>query len=524
MRGLSRRSVLAGAPLLAGGVLLGGRADAATTVAPPGVVRPGDTRYDELVVGNNARWVARPDEVVLATQPAHVVDAVRNAVRTGRRVTVRSGGHCYEDFVYSKDTRVVIDLSTMDSVTFDADRQAFGIEPGATLWRVYETLFRRWGVTVPGGSCPTVGAGGHIAGGGYGELSRLFGLTVDHLYAVDVVVVDADGTVRLVTATREQDDPHRDLWWAHTGGGGGNFGVVTRYWMRSAGDPSTPLPKAPAEVLVSTSGLAWADLNADRFARLVRNVGRWHEVNSAPDSPAAALTAIVGLNHRSAGSIGILGHVPADRPGASELLRDFLTTAFDGVGTPTTDVRLLPWLHAVYLVGTNTPALNDPSLRADHKSAYFRRTPSEEQVAALYRNLTRDDFANPDAGAVLFSFGGRINAVAEDATAVAQRGSILKFLAQSFWQNPSDDAANIAWLRDLYGEMFAATGGVPIPNDLTDGCYVNYPDTDLSDPAWNHSDVPWSTLYYKGNYPRLSQVKTRWDPTKVFHHKQSVGS
>jgi FAD binding domain/Berberine and berberine like len=530
---LNRRQLLAAAPVVLGGALAAGRATAGPAgtgpAADPAIVRPDDSRYAELVVGNNQRWTARPDYVVVATESDHVLRAVQDAVTTGRRVTVRSGGHCYEDFVYNADTKIVIDLSEMDLVTFDADRNAFAVQPGATLWQVYETLFRRWGVTLPGGSCPSVGVGGHIAGGGYGVLSRSRGLTVDHLYGVEVVVVGADGVARLVRATREAGDPNRDLWWAHTGGGGGNFGVVTRYWLRSPDvtgtDPTALLPRAPAEVLVNTTVLPWATVTGDSFVRLVRNFGEWHEANSAPDSPTSALSAILALNNRSAGAIALLTQVNSDEPSGETLLTGFLDAVLDGIEVPAGDVaapRRLPWLHAVYQTGTSTAVLNDPTLRADHKSAYFRRTPTDAQSMAMYDHLVRADFANPDAGIVLFSFGAQINATAPDATAVPQRGSILKFLAQSFWQSPTDDDANIAWLRAAYGDIFATTGGVPVPNDLTDGCYVNYPDTDLSDPAWNRSDTPWSTLYYQGNYPRLQQVKSRWDPRDIFRHAQSI--
>ncbi|HET9257222.1 MAG TPA: hypothetical protein VFO16_18765 [Pseudonocardiaceae bacterium] len=72
--------------------------------------------------------------------------------------------------------------------------------------------------------------GGHVSGGGWGMLCRQYGLIIDHLYAVEVVVVDATGKARTVVATRERNDPNRDLWWARTGGGGNSFGVVTRYW------------------------------------------------------------------------------------------------------------------------------------------------------------------------------------------------------------------------------------------------------------------------------------------------------
>src|SRR6185437_15568798 len=89
--------------------------------------------------------------------------------------------------------------------------------------------------TIPAGMCPTVGIGGHCTGGGYGFLSRQHGAVVDHLEAVEVVVVDRSGTARTVRASRDPADPDHDLWWACAGGGGGNFGIVTRFWFRSPG-------------------------------------------------------------------------------------------------------------------------------------------------------------------------------------------------------------------------------------------------------------------------------------------------
>jgi aclacinomycin oxidase len=70
--------------------------------------------------------------------------------------------------------------------------------------------------------------------------------------------------------------------------------------------------------------------------------------------------------------------------------------------------------------------------------------------------------------------------------------------------------------------MFAETGGVPLPGDRCDGAMINHPDVDLADPEWNTSGVPWSTLYYKDNYPRLQRIKARWDPRNVFHHALSI--
>jgi aclacinomycin oxidase len=237
---LDRRQVLASAGALAAGsaAAVGGfnrsaQAADAPEVAPAGFgpieVRPGDPRYDSLLRGDNFRFVGRPEEIRVVSSTDQVVNAVSDAVRSGRRVAVRSGGHCFENFTADPEVKLLLDLSPMDAVGFDEKRAAFAVQPGATLGHVYTTLFKGWGVTLPAGGCPEVGAGGHFSGGGYGPLSRRYGSVVDHLYGVEVVVVDRRGRVRPVIATREPGDPNRDLWWAHTGGGGGNFGVVTRY-------------------------------------------------------------------------------------------------------------------------------------------------------------------------------------------------------------------------------------------------------------------------------------------------------
>ncbi len=104
------------------------------------------------------------------------------------RITVRGGGHCYENFSSGNHGGVIIDMSGMQGVRLDRAGLVC-VEGGATLWNVYETLLRDYNLTLPGGSCYSVGAGGHIVGGGYGLLSRLHGLTVDYLAAVDVVCV-----------------------------------------------------------------------------------------------------------------------------------------------------------------------------------------------------------------------------------------------------------------------------------------------------------------------------------------------
>ncbi|MEU4744753.1 FAD-binding oxidoreductase [Actinosynnema sp. NPDC023658] len=501
-----------------------------------------DRQYADLVSGLNQRYVATPESVRIATSTEQVVAIVQEAVDAGKRLSVRSSGHCYEDFVFNPEVQVVLDTSNLDDVHYDPRFNAIAVGSGATTLRTYQTTYPEWGVAVPAGFCYSVTMGGHVSGGAWGPLCRLHGLVVDHLYAVEVVVVDADGRAHAVVATRREDDPNRELWWAHTGGGGGNFGVATRYWFRSPGakgrDPRGLLPQPPAELLVSAVSWPWAELTAGEFAALARNYADWHVENIGPDNPNRALISQLVLTHRSAGQIGMITLVDASAPDAEGMLEDYLRRINDGVSVATgaltvpmgelppmprfAAARRLPWLQAIRLLGTTNSTLNDPTLRAEYKSAYMRAGFPERQLAALHRHLTRDDIANPNVSVLLTSYGGRIGAVEPTATASAHRGAAFKLLWQAFWNDPADDDKHIAWARESYGEVYADTGGVPVPNEVTDGAYVNYPDIDLSDDRFNTSGVPWHDLYYKENYPRLQQVKHDWDPRNFFRHGQSV--
>ncbi|MEW2393321.1 FAD-binding oxidoreductase [Streptomyces venezuelae] len=501
-------------------------ASAASSAAGPAVtVRPDDARYPELIRGTNQRWVGSPDYVRLVTSADQVVDAVKEAVAAGRRVAVRSGGHCYENFTTSSDIKVVIDLSQLASVTYDAGQRVFVVEPGAWLSDVYSTLFKRWGVTLPGGSCPSVAAGGHIVGGGYGALSRLFGLTVDHLHGVEVVTVDKDKTVRKVVATRDSADARlRDLWWAHTGGGGGNFGIVTKYLLRTpdatGSDPAKLLPRPPAELLTSTVTWSWDGLTQTGFKRLVKNYGDWFVAHGGPDAAHLDLFSQLKAAHKAAGAITMVTQLDATRAGAEADLDAFVAAVGAGVPVkPQASTQRLPFLHATKWPGF---AGGDPTLRFEDKSAYMRASFPDDQLSAAYHHLTRTDYTNPAALLLIAGYGGRVNAVAPDATAVAQRDSVMKLQYLAFWQDAAEDERHLAWVREFYRDVYSASGGVPAPGRVNDGCFVNYADVDLGDPAHNTSKTPWHALYYKDNYPRLQRVKAAWDPRGILRHAQSV--
>ena len=121
------------------------------------------------------------------------------------------------------------------------------------------------------------------------------------------------------------------------------------------------------------------------------------------------------------------------------------------------------------------------------------------------------------------TYGGQVNAVKSGTTASAQRDCILDVACNTGWADDEGEVASLNWVRNFYKELFVSTGDVPLPNGHNGGCMINHPDTDLADQKWNGSGVPWSTLYYGNNYPRLQQVKQKWDPNNVFHHALSIG-
>ncbi|WP_329297170.1 FAD-binding protein [Streptomyces sp. NBC_00659] len=504
---------------------------AASPSSHPLVVEPADPRYADLAVrGSNKRFTARPEAFVLATTTEQVVVAVREAVRDGKRIAVRSGGHCYENFVGDTSVRRVVDLAGMDTVRWDAARGAFEIGAGARLVDVYRALYYGWGVTVPGGASATVAFGGHVQGGGYGALSRRHGISSDHLLAVEVVVVDARGRARAVVATRDANDPNRELWWAHTGAGGGNFGVVTRYWFRSpaarGSDPATALPRPHGSVLTSAVMFPREGMTRNAFRTLVGNHGRWHERNSGPRSPYTGLfSGLVLLGHQGESDQGLSAvaftHLDATLPDAGRLLQDHIDAVSAGVGVQAyaAPPETLPWLASVESLAASQDA---ESGRQKIKSSYLRRAFTDEQIDVLYGFLGSTEHTNDSSSVSIQSYGGLVNTVGPRSTASWQRGSVMKALFMNTWQSPERDAANVDWLRRLYAGVYQDTGGVPAPNDRNEGCFINFPDIDMADPKWNTSGVPWHRLYFGDNYHRLQAVKAKWDPREVFHHPLSV--
>lgn len=485
-----------------------------------------DIRFADLTEKRfNKRFSGKPEYFYLPESTSDVITAVQEAVNTQKRIVVRSGGHCLEGFVSDPAVQVLVDMSLMKNISYSIEKSAFEVEAGATVGETYQKLFLGWGVVLPAGEHPNIGIGGHVLGGAFGFLCREYGLAADYLYAIELVAVNSSGKAHSVIATREENDPNQDLWWAHTGGGGGNFGIVTRYWFRSIGsngtDPATALPKAPITITTFRISWDWNNFDETLFSKLVQNFGAWAEKNSDPESPYNQLFSLLFLNHHNLGKLEMKG-VSTAGPKAAQLIDEHLAAVADPLGLPyMQQVEETAWLQFAL---NPFPELFQPGydkVKTKIKDALLRRSFTEDQIATIYKYLANNKPVGGGLG--MATYGGQVNAVMRTATASAQRDCILDVACNTGWADPEAAAASLNWVRNFYKDLFAASGGVPVPNEQNGGCMINHPDTDLADPQWNNSGIPWQTLYYQDNYQRLQQVKQRWDSKNIFHHPLSIG-
>lgn len=506
----------------------------------PVIVVPQDPRYETLKRGHNLRW---PEDSHDAAAKIHVcetvgeiADALEQAVSAGLRPTVRSGAHCYEDFVVNNPGGIIIDLSLLTGAHRQEGQSAIRIAPGTQLWGAYTDLYKRYASTIPGGTCGTVGAGGHICGGGYGLLSRLYGLSCDWLTAVDILTVDAKGKVIHRTADATHDP---DLLRACRGAGGGNFGIITSYIFDK-------LPPAPPEVVQATMRFNWADMTEDRFVRFLTAFGKYWETRGQ-DPDTWGMFAVISISHAVNRSFRMSVQFLNSDGSCNDLtlLEEYLnqfsgcggvatTTKAAGTNRPATaqstdgadlcvgsyTVRRRDWFLA-----TGEEAGGPGASRAKYKSAYFKRGFTEAQARCMYKHMHRTIPGADLAGAVIEidSYGGAINRKELiKSTAVGQRSSVIKMQPMAFWREPEYDGIYSQWLRDFYTDFFSGPDadpqhpGSPYPSERHDGCYINYPDKDML--AFDH----WPKLYYGDLYPFLQDVKRRYDPNNIFHHAMSV--
>jgi FAD/FMN-containing dehydrogenase len=469
-------------------VVEGGRLAAAVALAPalrlvPEAVDPRLRALDRAVRGPvlvrggaayertrriyNARFDAiRPLAVVQPIDARDVQAVVRWAAREGVRIAARSGGHSYGG--YSTTPGVVVDLSRLAGVRAAGGRATVGA--GARLGRVYARLADA-GVAIPAGTCPSVGIGGLVLGGGYGFASRAWGLTCDALAEVDVVTADG----RLLRCNSRQN---ADLFWACRGGGGGSFGIATRFVFRTR--------------RVSSGSRFVATWPWDAVEEVVERFLRW-----APTAPDA-LGAICRLAAGGSPSVQVFGQFLGDEEELKRVLRGLT----EGLSSPRLTTAPSSWLDLVRRWGgCGTRSLEECSRPEPQAFAaashYLARPLSRAGLAAL---RTAIESRGSESGAILIdTYGGAINRVAPAATAFVHRRMLASL--QIF---AVGDGSARAWTRATRDALRPHASGF---------AYQNYIDPSLRG---------WQRAYYGANLPRLARVKRKYDPKNLFRFAQSV--
>lgn len=425
------------------------------------VIRPGSGAYPRAARVYNTRFDgARPDAVIEVLDSRDVQAVLRWADRHDVRIAARSGGHSYAGYS-TLDEGVVVDLRRLRSIALDRGGRRASIGAGAHMIEVSDALARHGGA-VPGGSCPTVGFGGLALGGGYGLAARAFGLTADNV--TGLVVVTPDGRLRRVDA---HHDP--DLFWALRGGGGGNFGIVTRFEARAH--------RVASAARFSASFRSAGDALATWEAWAPETDPRLTSVLQLGTGSATAVGQYLGPEARLAGLLG-----PLRRAGAS------VTTGSSGYGA-----MQVHWGN-----GRTTPRTTFSA-----KSHYVRtRLPGHVRDALLAELARGGGVAGLGTGMlILDAYGGALNQPRARATAFVHRDE--RFSIQYLAYHDDDGAASRAWLRRMHA--------IVAPH--ASGAYQNYIDPDL------HG---WRGAYYGRNLERLQEVRAAYDPDRRFRSPRGI--
>ncbi len=439
------------------------------------LLQPGDTGYDESRTIWNAMIDRRPALIARCTGAADVMLAVHFARENGLLLAVRGGGHNIAGNAVC-DGGMMIDLSPMKLVRVDPDTRTAHVGAGATLGDLdHET--QAFGLATPTGINSTTGVAGLTLGGGFGWLSRKYGMTIDGLTAADVVTANG----KLLRAS-ERENP--DLFWAIRGGGG-NFGIVTRFEFRLH-----PVgPNVLAGLVVYPIDQARSALTQYReFAKtLPDESAAWIVLRKAPPLPFLPVSihgkevVIFALFH---------GGDPAKGQALFEPVRRFGTPAGEHIGIQ----PFTAWQSAF------DPLLT-PGARNYWKSHNFTRL--EDGLLDIVLKYV-GQLPSPHTEIFIGQLGGAMSRVAADATAYSERSAEYVMNVHGRWETAAEDKACVAWSRRLFDEAAPyATGGV----------YVNFLTEDESDRV---------TKAYGGNFRRMAQIKAKYDPSNLFRLNQNV--
>ena len=442
------------------------------------VLTPTDDGYDANPI-YNAMHHKRPALKVRATGTADVVDTVNFARQRNLLVAVRGGGHSVAG-LSSCDGGIVIDLTRMRGVTVDPVARRASVQGGA-VWGDVDRETQAFGLVVPGGVVSETGVAGLTLGGGEGWVRRKYGLTIDSLRSATLVC--ADGSVHVASA---DNDP--DLFWALRGGGG-NFGVVTHFDF----DAHALGP------IVAFAGVMYSSRDAGTI------LPRWRD--HIADAPDEVTSVAVGIS------------MPAD-PSLPEAVHNQSCLIVGGVyvgevdegmkvlqplrelGTPLADISG-PWPF----MAVNTAF--DPFFPMGVYQSYWKAqnldTLSDELLAIIAAKA--DSRPSPVTLAVVFHMGGAINRVGSADTAYAERTAQWMSSFDGNWENPDDNAANVAWVRDAFNQVARYGKGSTYTN------FTGQADETVDALARNA---------YGANTARLRAIKREYDPDNFFRINPNI--
>lgn len=439
------------------------------------LIQPNDAGYDEARKIWNAMIDKKPGMIVHCAGAADVMASVAFARDHELLLAIRGGGHNIAGSALC-DGGLVIDLSGMRSVRVDPDLRRAWVEGGATLADVDHEA-QAFGLATPLGINSTTGVGGLTLGGGFGWLSRTLGLAVDNLVSADIIT--ADGRRLKVSAGNEPD-----LFWAIRGGGG-NFGVVTSFEFQL--HPVGPQITAGLIVYPFEQARQVLTQYRDYVNRMPAELAAWGVLRKAPPLPFLPAS----VHGENVVVLAVFSPLKQDDiMGAIEPLRAFGQPVGEHLGS----MPYTAWEQAF------DPLLT-PGARNYWKSHNLTQL-SDDAVDTLIRYA--GTLPSPQCEIFLGLLGGKASEPAPDATAYPHRNALYAMNVHARWTEPGDDAACIAWSRELFSAMAPHAAG---------SVYINF---------MTQEEGARISEAYGANYERLAQIKKRYDPHNLFRSNQNI--
>jgi hypothetical protein len=435
------------------------------------VIGPDDPDYDRartVMYGGVAD--DRPAVIVKVANTDDVVRVIELARETGLELAVRCGGHSAAGHSVV-DGGIVLDVSDMKAIDIDLDGHTVWAESGLTAVELAQALDEH-GLGIGFGDTGSVGIAGITLGGGVGYLGRKYGLTIDDLIAAEIVT--ADGAILEVDADH---DP--DLFWAIRGGGG-NFGVVTRFHYRvhDVGQIVGGLLILPATVDTVAGYIAAAEAASEELSTIANVM------------PCPPMPFVPAEHHGKVVIFGILACV-GELDAAERAIAPFRALA-----TPLADL-----VHPMRYPEIYPP--EDP----DYHPTAVSRTLFIDHVDRPVAALILDRLAASDAtmrAAQLRVLGGAIARVPADDTAYAHRDGKIMVNVAVFYDGPDDKPRREAWVTEFADDL----------DQGDEGAYVNFVGDEGVERV--HAAYPGAT------WDRLAAIKARYDPTNLFHRNQNI--